>query len=162
MINSATCMYVITPATPLLCKSMLKYGYFITPVHPLPRRSMLMYDYEEVPDSPFRIEDAMALYGLTDFELIWDRTSDTKALLAWGGDVVVLGFRGTASMTNVLTDLKVGSGLQASGSGSLWVHAFEFLGFTSPCACVHSSAWGQPQRQGACWSCRPQGFSRPL
>ena len=76
---------------------------------PLACRSKLMYDYEEAVEPRFRLEDAMALYGLTDFELLWERASDTKALLSWGGsDLVVLSFRGTASMANVLADLQVG------------------------------------------------------
>jgi hypothetical protein len=70
----------------------------------------MMYDYEEAPKPRFRLEDAMGMYGLTDFELLWERASDTKALLAWGPDNMVLSFRGTASMANVLADLQVGQG----------------------------------------------------
>lgn len=70
-------------------------------------RSHLMYDYEEAPKPRFRLEDAMGMYGLTDFELLWERASDTKALLAWGADTLVLAFRGTASMTNWMADLQV-------------------------------------------------------
>ena len=66
-----------------------------------------MYDYEEAEDPRFRLEDAMGMYGLTEFELLWERASDTKALLAWGPDALVLSFRGTASMANVLADLQV-------------------------------------------------------
>lgn len=40
-------------------------------------------------------------------ELIWDRVSDTKLLMAWNKDVLVLAFRGTASFTNVFADLQV-------------------------------------------------------
>ena len=69
---------------------------------------MLMYDYEESAEPRFRLEDAMGLYGLTDFELLWERATDTKALMAWGNGKLVLGFRGTASMANVLADLQVG------------------------------------------------------
>ena len=83
---------------------------------------MLLYDYEEVPKPEFFLEHAMRLYGLTDSELFWERdTSDTMALLAWGGDTVVLGFRGTASMANVKADLQVGSyfGAYATIPGSV-------------------------------------------
>ena len=51
----------------------------------------------------------MGLYGLTDFELLWERAMDTKCLMAWNAKthVGVLAFRGTASMANVLADLQV-------------------------------------------------------
>ena len=48
----------------------------------------------------------MKLYNLTAFELLWERERDTKALLAWNDDTVVLAFRGTASLRNVLSDLQ--------------------------------------------------------
>ncbi len=38
---------------------------------------------------------------------LWERKLDTKALMAWSDDTLVLSFRGTASFTNVLSDLKV-------------------------------------------------------
>lgn len=38
---------------------------------------------------------------------MWERKLDTKALMAWNDNTVVLSFRGTASFRNVLADLKV-------------------------------------------------------
>jgi len=38
---------------------------------------------------------------------MWERKLDTKALMAWNDDTVVLSFRGTASFRNVLSDIKV-------------------------------------------------------
>lgn len=38
---------------------------------------------------------------------MWERKLDTKALMAWNDDTVVLSFRGTASFKNVLADIKV-------------------------------------------------------
>lgn len=52
----------------------------------------------------------MALYNLENFELMWERKLDTKALMAWNEDTVVLAFRGTASFRNVLADIKVRRG----------------------------------------------------
>lgn len=49
----------------------------------------------------------MKLYNLTSFELLWERERDTKALMAWNDDTVVLAFRGTASLRNVLADIQV-------------------------------------------------------
>ena len=40
-------------------------------------------------------------------QAFWERKHDTHALLAWGGDRIVLVFRGTASFANVLADLAV-------------------------------------------------------
>ena len=48
----------------------------------------------------------MELYGLTSFELLWERERDTKALVAWNDDTVVLAFRGTASLRNVIADIQ--------------------------------------------------------
>ena len=49
----------------------------------------------------------MSLYSLDRFKLFWDPTLETKALLAWNGETAVLAFRGTASLTNACSDLKV-------------------------------------------------------
>lgn len=70
---------------------------------------MLLYTHEEEPASDIRLEPAMRLYGMKEFELLWERSTDTKALLAWSQGTVVLAFRGTASMANVLADLQVSS-----------------------------------------------------
>ena len=45
--------------------------------------------------------------ALTNFELFWEKSMDTKMILAWSKKVVVLAFRGTASMTNVVADIQV-------------------------------------------------------
>ena len=49
----------------------------------------------------------MGVFGLTDMETFWDKQYDTKALLGWNRDTVVLSFRGTNSFTNAWADLKV-------------------------------------------------------
>ena len=53
------------------------------------------------------LEPAMSLYGLMHSELLWERLLDTKCLVCWGHGVVVVAFRGTASMKNALADIKV-------------------------------------------------------
>jgi hypothetical protein len=65
------------------------------------------------------LEGAMALYNLENFELLWERRLDTKALMAWNDDTVVLSFRGTASFRNVLADIKVGRQHQAVTAGAM-------------------------------------------
>ena len=62
----------------------------------------------QTPDSSYRLETAMDLHSLTDFEMIWEPAMDTKCLMAWNPTthVAVLAFRGTASMANVFADLQ--------------------------------------------------------
>lgn len=43
--------------------------------------------------------------GLEHFELLLEKAQDTRVLLAWGPDAVVLSFRGTSSWTNLKADL---------------------------------------------------------
>ncbi|KAK9817768.1 hypothetical protein WJX72_001918 [[Myrmecia] bisecta] len=49
----------------------------------------------------------MALYQLEHSEVVWERRGDTNVLIAWGPDNIVIAFRGTASLANLLADLKV-------------------------------------------------------
>lgn len=39
--------------------------------------------------------------------MLVEPAEDTKVLLCWNSDTILLSFRGTASMTNVLADLQV-------------------------------------------------------
>ena len=55
------------------------------------------------------LAEGMSLYGLKDSELFWDKGSDTKMLMAWNRNTMVCSFRGTASLTNAMSDLKVQS-----------------------------------------------------
>jgi hypothetical protein len=52
-------------------------------------------------------EYALSLFGLDNLEALHEEANDTRALVAWGGRTVVVAFRGTASRSNILTDLKV-------------------------------------------------------
>ena len=53
------------------------------------------------------ITDAMALYRLENNEVIYHKGTDTRTLLAWGGTTLVVAFKGTSSLENVLTDLNL-------------------------------------------------------
>ena len=53
------------------------------------------------------LEDGSKLYNMHTHELYWERRHDTKCLMAWGDDAVVLAFRGTASFANARADLQV-------------------------------------------------------
>lgn len=70
--------------------------------------SVLVYRYESehIKDNLYSLDTAMKLYDLDHFELLWERKEDTKVLLAWNQDRIVMSFRGTASLINVLADLQ--------------------------------------------------------
>lgn len=53
------------------------------------------------------LEMAMSLYDLKHSELIWEKARDTKLLLAWNDNRILIAFRGTASMSNALSDVQV-------------------------------------------------------
>ena len=57
-------------------------------------------------DSKLSLETAMALYGLEHSELFWEKALDTKLLMAWNSNTIVMAFRGTASFANALADLQ--------------------------------------------------------
>ena len=44
---------------------------------------------------------------LQRYEMFWEKSLDTKCLLAWNAHHIVLSFRGTASLSNVKADLQV-------------------------------------------------------
>ena len=54
------------------------------------------------------LETALGLYDLTDSELLWQLQLDTRCLMGWSDSKIVLAFRGTASMSNVWSDVQVG------------------------------------------------------
>ena len=49
----------------------------------------------------------MDVYNLKESELLWEKALDTKLLMAWNDHMMVLAFRGTASVLNALADLQV-------------------------------------------------------
>ena len=53
------------------------------------------------------LSTALGLYSLTDSELFWELQRDTRCLLGWNQNRIVVAFRGTASTTNVWSDLQV-------------------------------------------------------
>ena len=60
----------------------------------------------QAPLQPIGNAHALSLFGLAHFEQLVNAELDTRALLGWADGLVVVGFRGTASRTNVLTDVK--------------------------------------------------------
>lgn len=53
------------------------------------------------------LETAMSLYKLTESQSFWEIEQDTRCLVGWGSNTVMVAFRGTASMKNALADLQV-------------------------------------------------------
>lgn len=53
------------------------------------------------------LHTALSLYSLTDSDLFWELQQDTRCLLGWNNNTIVVAFRGTASMTNALSDIQV-------------------------------------------------------
>ena len=49
----------------------------------------------------------MQLYDLQQIELLRDPVTNTKALVAWCKDTIVVAFRGTANKQNALHDIQV-------------------------------------------------------
>ena len=50
--------------------------------------SFLCYDYLEVTNSVFTMDEALALYNLKEFKMLWEATLDTKCLVGWNADKV--------------------------------------------------------------------------
>ena len=50
---------------------------------------------------------ALELFGLEAVEVFREPGQDMKVLVGWGGDAIVVAFRGTASFSNVLNDIQV-------------------------------------------------------
>ncbi len=69
----------------------------------------LIYDIDEVPDSPYTLDVALGLYNLTHYRILFHKKQDAKCVAAWNPETrtIVFSFRGTATMANVLADIKL-------------------------------------------------------
>ena len=66
-----------------------------------------------VADVDVRLGSALDLFGLEALQVFREPGQDTKVLVGWGADTVVVAFRGTASFANVLNDIQVRIALSA-------------------------------------------------
>ena len=66
------------------------------------------------------LHTSMEMYGLTDSELFCELKRDTRCLMGWSNTTIVLAFRGTASMTNALSDVQVCLNCHRTASLSVW------------------------------------------
>ncbi len=52
-------------------------------------------------------EQGMGMLGLEQVQLFWERSLDTKVLIGWSPDTIVISVRGTASLRNAIADIQV-------------------------------------------------------
>lgn len=69
--------------------------------------SYLAYDTGELPDSAFTPEKALKLFDLENFDVVWEEKTNAKAVIGWKDDTIVIAFRGTATVANVVADLQL-------------------------------------------------------
>ena len=64
----------------------------------------------QVEDSRLSLDEACALFRppLHQYEMFWEKSLDTKMLMAWSRKQIMLSFRGTASLANIVADVQVG------------------------------------------------------
>ena len=85
---------------------------------------------------------AMRLYNLEKSELFWEKALDTKMLMAWNDNSMVLAFRGTASVANALADLQV--------SGRRFFLNMEAASSSYGQICRHSAMCKRKSKSKAC------------
>jgi len=51
---------------------------------------------------------ALGLFNLDHFELVRCKTANVKCIVAWSSESLLVAFRGTANLTNMLADVRVG------------------------------------------------------
>jgi len=49
----------------------------------------------------------MKMYRFTEYELFHENTHDTKLMVSWNPSLIMVCFRGTYSLKNLIADLKV-------------------------------------------------------
>ena len=59
------------------------------------------------PQTSLTLSTALSLYNMTESYYFWETEQDTRCLVGWGGNTVVVSFRGTASTRNALADVQV-------------------------------------------------------
>ncbi|CAL5228579.1 g11737 [Coccomyxa viridis] len=89
----------------------------------------LAYDYAERDPSELSLETAMGVYDLKESELFWEKALDTKLLIAWNDHMMVLAFRGTASVSNALADLQAWRVTHPPRRGRCWRRPLVHSGF---------------------------------
>lgn len=63
-------------------------------------------------------EQGMGMLGLEQVQLFWERSLDTKVLIGWSADTIVISVRGTASLRNAIADIQVRADCASPHQGS--------------------------------------------
>ena len=61
----------------------------------------------EIRDSALMMPARFFRPPMTSYEIFWEKSLDTKCLMAWSRKEIILVFRGTASLLNVVADMQV-------------------------------------------------------
>ncbi|DBA98954.1 TPA: hypothetical protein ACH3X1_014695 [Trebouxia sp. C0004] len=80
----------------------------------------LTYDYKEAERTILTIHKGKELYGLESHELLWEQKHDTKCLMGFGPDTILLAFRGTASLKNASADIQAWQVVHPPLRGRCW------------------------------------------
>ena len=51
---------------------------------------------------------ALGLFDLDHFELVRCKAANVKCIVAWSNETLLVAFRGTANLTNMFADVRVG------------------------------------------------------
>ncbi|KAK9849140.1 hypothetical protein WJX84_002776, partial [Apatococcus fuscideae] len=68
------------------------------------------------------LDHALGLYHLTQYRILFEPTSDTKAIVAWNKSTILISFRGTASLRAVRLDLEAFRVDHPPTRGKAWKH----------------------------------------
>ena len=81
----------------------------VTPTQPVakPSQQPSPLPQHQAAKTILNLHTALGLYGLTDSDLFWELQRDTRCMVGWNASKIVVAFRGTASMTNALSDIQV-------------------------------------------------------
>ncbi|DBA91385.1 TPA: hypothetical protein ACH3X2_003920 [Trebouxia sp. C0005] len=83
--------------------------------------TVLIYDMKEAERTSLSLEEAKELYALSEHELLWEPKHDTKCLLGFGHNTIVVAFRGTASLKNASADVQAWQAAHPPVRGRHWM-----------------------------------------
>lgn len=87
--------------------------------------SYTVYEVDEMEthQQVFGLGEYMDVYGLEDYDVLWNKSVDSKCMIAWNSDTgkIIIAFRGTASGRNLLSDLKVWREPHEPECGNYWL-----------------------------------------
>ena len=87
--------------------------------------SYVVYEVDEMDSHQqiFGLEEYMDVYGLEDYDVLWNKSVDSKCMVAWNSDTgkIIVAFRGTASGRNLLSDLKIWREPHEPECGNYWL-----------------------------------------